>query len=107
MLLLLSDKRTKKMENLDQILDMPEMAQILEILKNAESLEDRSDQLKREAAQLRRKRKAEEIIELELYKKPYHFHEKNIEEFCANLTDQQHKNVMRMSRECFDELNDM
>ena len=95
------------MDNLDQVLDEPEVAQILEILQHAQSLEDRSNQLERQAAQLRRKRKAAEAIDPPLYKKPYHFHEKKIEEFVTNMTDQQHKNVMRMTRECFEELSEM
>jgi uncharacterized protein YhaN len=93
-------------EHFDELVGLPGLTEILQILKDAEDLDKKSNDLKKKADDLRRKRKAQLVEQPPPLKKPYHYHEKHIEELVSSWTDNQYKGLMRMTRECFEELND-
>ena len=77
------------MEHLEQLIDIPEMGEVLDLLQHAESLEDNARNLKAQAEQLRSKRKRDDLGDPDHFKRPYHFHEKKIEERMSQLSQGQ------------------
>ena len=49
------------MEHLGHLMDIPEMGEIVDLLEHAESLEDKSRNLKKKAEKLRLKRKPNDL----------------------------------------------
>ena len=94
------------MEHLEQLIDIPEMGEVLDLLQHAESLEDNARNLKAQAEQLRSKRKRDDLGDPDHFKRPYHFHEKKIEERMSQLSDADLVHNIAMSRLCFEELAD-
>ena len=79
-----------------QLPEIPEFTDVLELLDLAEGIEANA-----------RKRKSNIWHHPECPKRPYHFHEKKIEEMVENMNDEHFQHVMRMSRECFEILAEM
>ena len=94
------------MEHLEQLIDIPEMGEVLDLLQHAESLEDNARNLKRQAEELRSKRKRDDLGDPDHFKRPYQFQEKKIEERMSQLSDEDLVHNIAMSRLCFEELAD-
>ena len=94
------------MENIEQLIDIPEMNEVLDLLHHAESLEIDASNLKRQAEELRSKRKRDDLGHPDNFKRRYQFKEKKIEERMSQLNDEDLVHQIAMSRLCFEELAD-